>query len=194
MVDTSSTMMSLGTSAPVFSLPDVVSGREASLGDFEGGQGLVVMFISRHCPFVKHVQAKVAEVCNHYLDRGLGVVAICSNDSERYPADGPDSMREQAEESAFRFPYLHDESQEVAKAYGAACTPDFFLFDPGLKLAYRGQFDGSRPSNDVPVTGEDLRSAIDAMLAGRQVDPEQRPSMGCNIKWKPGNEPGYFIT
>ena len=194
MVNTSSTMMPLGAAAPDFHLLDVTSGKRVALRDFEGKRGLVVMFLSRHCPFVKHIQQKVAELCNSYLDEGLGVVALCSNDVERYPDDGPENMRQQAEQVGFRFPYLFDETQSVAKAYGAACTPDFFLFDGTLRLAYRGQFDSSRPRNDVPVTGEDLRGAIEDVLAGRQVEGEQMPSMGCNIKWKPGNEPAYFIT
>ena len=194
MVNTSSTMMPLGAAAPDFELVDVVSGKRVALRDFEGKRGLVVMFLSRHCPFVKHVQEQVAELCNSYLDEGLGVVAVCSNDVERYPDDGPEQMKQQAEQVGFHFPYLFDESQAVAKAYGAACTPDFFLFDERLRLAYRGQFDGSRPRNDLPVTGEDLRRAIEAVLAGREVEGEQMPSMGCNIKWKPGNEPAYFIT
>ena len=194
MVNTSSTMMPLGAAAPDFDLVDVSSGKRVALRDFEGKKGLVVMFLSRHCPFVKHVQEKVAELCNSYLDEGLGVVAVCSNDVERYPDDGPEQMKQQAEQVGFRFPYLFDESQAVAKAYGAACTPDFFLFDERLRLAYRGQFDGSRPRNDLPVTGEDLRRAIEAVLAGREVEGDQMPSMGCNIKWKPGNEPAYFIS
>lgn len=194
MADTSSTMMPLGTPAPDFTLSDVTSGKQVRRADFEGASGLLVIFLSRHCPFVKHVQEKLAEVCNSYLQEGLGVVAICSNDTEKYPGDGPDNMREQAREVGFRFPYLFDESQEVARAYGAACTPDFFLFDDELKLAYRGQFDSSRPSNDIPVTGAHLVRAIEAVLAGDPVPAEQVPSMGCNIKWKPGNEPAYAIS
>ena len=194
MVNTSSTMMPLGTAAPDFALTDVTSGKQVRLSDFAADRGLLVMFLSRHCPFVKHVQQKVAEVANSYLDEGLGVVAICSNDVEKYPDDGPENMREQAREVGFAFPYLFDETQEVARAYGAACTPDFFLFDGDQKLAYRGQFDGSRPRNDVPVTGDDLKRAIDAVLAGEPVPGDQVPSMGCNIKWKPGNEPAYFIS
>ncbi|MEX2536050.1 MAG: thioredoxin family protein [Trueperaceae bacterium] len=194
MVDTASTMLPLNTAAPGFALPDVSSGQEVSLSDFEGKQGLLVMFLSQHCPFVKHVQQKVAEVANSYLERGLGVVAIGSNDVERYADDGPENLRKMAAQLGFRFPYLLDETQQVAKAYSAACTPDFFLFDGDLRLAYRGQFDGSRPRNDVPVTGEDLIAAVDAVLAGRPVAPDQRPSVGCNIKWKAGNEPEYFLS
>ncbi|MEX2541679.1 MAG: thioredoxin family protein [Trueperaceae bacterium] len=194
MVDTSSTMMPLNSPAPQFSLIDVTGGQEVRSTDFEGSRGLLVMFLSRHCPFVKHVQRKVAELCNSYLDRGLGVVAICANDVERYPGDSPDNLREQAAELGFRFPYLHDESQECARAYRAACTPDFFLFDGRLRLTYRGQFDSSRPGNDIEVSGEDLNAAVDAVLAGRAGPADQRPSMGCNIKWKPGNEPEYFLT
>ncbi|HEX3742333.1 MAG TPA: thioredoxin family protein [Bryobacteraceae bacterium] len=191
MAATESTMLDLGTAAPGFSLPDVVSGKTVSLGDFAGKHALLVMFICPHCPYVKHVQSKLAEVLKEYAGTPLGIVAIGSNDAVQFPDDGPAGLRSQAAELGFDFPYLYDESQAVAQAYRAACTPDFFLFDAGLKLVYRGQMDGARPKNDTPVTGSDLRAAIDATLAGRPVDPVQRPSLGCNIKWKKGNEPAY---
>jgi peroxiredoxin len=184
-------MMTLGTKAPEFHLPDVVSGNEVSLTTFEGKTALLVMFICRHCPFVVHVRDELARLGRDYADTELGIVAIGSNDAETYPDDRPESLKEQAEQLGFTFPYCYDETQEVAKAYDAACTPDFYLFDGDRTLVYRGQLDGSRPGNGVPVTGEDLRRAIDQVLAGEPVDPEQRPSIGCNIKWKPGNEPDY---
>lgn len=192
MADTLSTMLDLGTPAPDFSLEDVTSGERVSRSSFKESKGLLVMFLSRHCPFVKHVQAEVAAVGNQCLERGLGVVAIGANDSERYPADAPNGLRAQAAEQGFAFPYLFDADQAVAKAYKAACTPDFFLFDDRLELAYRGQLDASRPSNGQPVTGADLRAAVESVLAGEPVTVEQKPSMGCNIKWRPGNEPEYF--
>jgi peroxiredoxin len=191
MAATESTMLELGTAAPDFSLPDVVSGKTISLASFAGRKGLLVMFICPHCPYVKHVQGKLAEVLKEYADAPLGIVAISSNDASQFPEDGPDGLRAQAAELGFAFPYCYDESQDVAKAYCAACTPDFFLFDDARKLVYRGQMDGARPKNDTPVTGSDLRAAIDAVLAGRPADPVQRPSLGCNIKWKKGNEPAY---
>jgi peroxiredoxin len=186
MAKTLSTMLPLGTPAPEFALPDASSGRTVRLHDFEGRPALLVMFLSRHCPFVKHIQAELAKVCNEYVDRGLAAVAICSNDAESYPEDGPEGLRQMAAELNFRFPYLFDESQEVARAFVAACTPDLFLFDADRALVYRGQFDDSRPGNGVPVTGSDLRAALDAVLAGAEVPSEQRPSVGCNIKWRPG--------
>jgi thiol-disulfide isomerase/thioredoxin len=189
MAATESTMLELGTAAPDFSLSDVVSGKTISLASFAGTKGLLVMFICPHCPYVKHVQSKLAELLKEYADGPLGIVAIGSNDAVQFPEDGPAGLRAQAAELGFDFPYCYDESQAVAKAYRAACTPDFFLFDDARKLAYRGQMDGARPKNDTPVTGSDLRAAIDAVLAGRPVDPVQRPSLGCNIKWKKGNEP-----
>lgn len=184
MAATESTMLALGTPAPDFSLPDVVSGKTVSLRDFDGKKALLVMFICRHCPYVKHVQDELARLGRDYADKPLGIVAISSNDADNYPDDAPESLKEMAVQLGFRFPYLYDESQDVARAYDAACTPDFFLFDENRRLVYRGQLDGSRPGNGVPVTGKDLRNAIEAVLAGAPVDPNQKPSLGCNIKWK----------
>jgi thiol-disulfide isomerase/thioredoxin len=191
MAATESTMLELGTEAPDFSLPDVVSGDAVSLASFAGKNGLLVMFLCPHCPYVKHVQLKLAALLKEYAHDPLGIVAIGSNDAVQFPDDGPAGLRGQAVELGFAFPYCYDESQEVAKAYRASCTPDFFLFDGVRKLVYRGQMDGARPKNDTPVTGGDLRAALDAVLAGRPVNPVQRPSLGCNIKWKKGNEPAY---
>lgn len=191
MARTHSTMAPLGTPPPPFALPDP-EGSVHALEDFSGAPALLVVFLSNHCPFVKHIRAGLADFAREFAGRGLAVVAIGSNDVERYPADGPGKMAEEAREHGYTFPYLFDETQEVAKAYGAACTPDFFLYDGDRRLAYRGQFDGSRPGNDIPVTGADLRAAAEAVLAGRPVPGEQRPSLGCNIKWKPGNEPPWF--
>jgi thiol-disulfide isomerase/thioredoxin len=191
MAAVESTMLALGTSAPAFSLPDTLSGKTITLDTAAGRKGLLVMFLCPHCPYVKHVQATLAKLLKEYAGSGLGMVAISSNDAVQYPEDSPDGLRAQAAELRFAFPYCYDESQAVAKAYQAACTPDFFLFDAGRKLVYRGQMDNARPKNDVPVTGSDLRAAIDALLSGRAVSAEQRPSIGCNIKWKPGNDPGY---
>ncbi|MFY8221025.1 MAG: thioredoxin family protein [Pirellulales bacterium] len=193
MVRTPSTMLPLGTRAPDFALPNV-DGRTVTLADAAGPRGTLVMFICNHCPFVKHVADQLAALGREYLPRGIGVVAISSNDVSSHPADSPEQMVHEAEERGYVFPYLYDETQEVAHAYHAACTPDFFLFDGDRKLAYRGQLDASRPGNDVPVTGADLRAAIDALLSGHPVPTEQRPSLGCNIKWKPGNEPAYFTS
>jgi peroxiredoxin len=187
MAKTLSTMLPLGTLAPELALPDVSTGRTVRLQDFEGKRGLLVMFLSRHCPFVKHIQSQLAQVGNEYVDKGIGAVAICSNDAESYPEDGPEGLRQMAVELDFQFPYLFDESQEVARAFVAACTPDLFLFGADAALVYRGQFDDSRPGNGVPVTGTDLRAALDAVLAGAEVPSEQRPSVGCNIKWKAGS-------
>jgi peroxiredoxin len=181
-----STMLELGTAAPDFSLPDTVSGETISLASFAGKKGLLAMFLCPHCPYVKHVQSTLAAVLKEYAGSDLGIVAIGSNDATQFPEDSPEGLRTQAKELGFDFPYCYDESQDVAKAYQAACTPDFFLFDEARKLAYRGQMDGARPKNDTPVTGSDLRAAIDAVLAGRPVNPVQRPSLGCNIKWKKG--------
>jgi peroxiredoxin len=191
MVRTPSTMLPLGTRAPDFALPNV-DGRTVTLADAAGPRGTLVMFICNHCPFVKHVADQLAALGRDCLPRGIGVVAISSNDVSSHPADSPEQMVHEAEERGYVFPYLYDETQDVAHAYHAACTPDFFLFDGDCKLAYRGQLDASRPGSEIPVTGADLRAAIDALVAGRPVATEQRPSLGCNIKWKPGNEPAYF--
>lgn len=176
-------MLTLGTQAPNFSLIDAVSGNTVSLSDFADKKAMLVMFICRHCPYVKHVQKELAKIGNEYQDR-VGIVAISSNDIEAYPEDAPASLKEQAKELGFSFPYLFDETQEVAKNYTAACTPDLFLFDSDRKLLYRGQLDDSRPDSDIPVTGKDLRAAIDAVLKDEPVDPNQKPSIGCSIKWK----------
>ena len=184
MARTESTMLALGTEAPDFRLPDVTSGKAVGLDDFRGTKALLVMFICRHCPFVKHLEKGLAQLGQDYAGKGVGIVAISSNDAENYPDDAPESLAEQARELGFNFPYLYDESQEVARAYGAACTPDLFLFDDELNLVYRGQFDDSRPGNGVPVTGKDLRAALDALITSQPISPEQRPSLGCNIKWK----------
>ena len=185
-------MLELGTPAADFHLPDVISGKTVSLKDFAGQKALLVMFLSRHCPYVQHVKQGIADLAKDYGKQPVGIVAISSNYIPDYPADAPDSLKEMAQELGFDFPFCYDESQEAAKAYRAACTPDFFLFDAARRLVYRGQMDGSRKSNDVPVTGVDLRKALDAVLSGRPVDDVQRPSLGCNIKWKPGNEPAYY--
>ena len=192
MARTPSTMLSLGTKAPEFDLPDTVTGKTISLTDFSDCQGLLVMFICQHCPFVIHVKSQLAQLGQDYVPQNLGIVAISSNDVENYPDDSPEKLEAMAEEYNFNFPVCYDETQEVAKTYQAACTPDFYLFDGDLKLAYRGQLDDSRPSLDTPVTGKDLRSAIDALLANESIPAEQKPSLGCNIKWKKGNEPAYY--
>ena len=191
MARTLSTMLELGTTAPDFSLTNY-SGGSVCRDDFQGKEGLLVIFVCNHCPYVLHINHELAKFASEYQARGLAVVAISSNDVDNYPDDSPDKMIDIVKKYNYTFPYLYDETQEVAKAYKAACTPDLFLFDKDLKLAYRGQFDASRPKNDVPVTGEDLRAAADALLTGEPVPAEQKPSMGCNIKWKPGNEPDYF--
>lgn len=193
MTLTKSQMLALGTKAPDFSLIDVVGGKAFSLDDFKDKKALLVMFICRHCPFVKHVEKEIAKIGRDYKDKSVGIVAISANDAENYPEDSPVNLKKQARELGFVFPYLYDESQEVAKNYTAACTPDFFLFDKERKLVYRGQMDGSRPGKVwVKVDGEDIRYAIDAVLAGEEISREQKPSLGCNIKWKKGNEPDYF--
>jgi peroxiredoxin len=184
MARTESAMTPLGTAAPAFSLPDVVTGKTVSLENVRGQYGVLVMFLCRHCPFVKHLEQGIAELGNTYREKGIGVVAIGSNDAAAYPDDAPESLKEQAQELGFTFPYLYDETQETARAYDAACTPDFFLFDGELKLKYRGQFDDSRPGNSIPVTGRSLRNALDALLAGKPVPEDQKPSLGCNIKWR----------
>ena len=191
MAATASTMPPLGMKAPDFTLPDA-SGKEHSLRDFEGSKGLLVAFICAHCPFVVHIRKEFGAFGREYQKKGLGVVAIVSNDLVQHPQDGPEGMEKESEEGGYTFPYLIDETQEVAKAYQAACTPDLFLFDGKMKLVYRGQFDESRPGNGLPVTGEELRSAADAVLVGDPVPEDQRSSLGCNIKWKPGNAPDYF--
>jgi len=187
-------MLELGTKAPEFALPNVVSGETVSLASFEGQRALLVMFICHHCPFVKHIKSELAQLGRDYAARGVGMVAISSNDPAVSADDSPEGLRRMASEWGFDFPVCFDESQAVAKSYAAACTPDFFLFDQNRRLAYRGQLDDSRPSNEKPVTGADLRAAMDAVLAGRPVNPEQRASLGCNIKWKPGNEPAYYAA
>jgi len=184
MARTPSTMLPLGTKAPWFELPDTVNGKVRSLGELKGEKGTLIMFICNHCPFVKHVNPELVRLARDYQDRGIGFIAISSNDVENYPEDHPDKMKETAAREGYPFPYLYDASQEVARDYQAACTPDFYLFDPGLELVYRGQLDSSRPGNEIPVTGEDLRTALDSLLEGRPVSSEQKPSLGCNIKWK----------
>jgi len=190
MARTPSTMLALGTRAPDFSLPDF-GGRQHALQDMAAAPALLVAFICNHCPFVRHVRTGFAAFTREYRARGLAVVAINSNDLDAYPQDGPDAMRAEAAELGYEFPYLVDATQAVAKAYRAACTPDFFLFDAQRRLVYRGQFDDSRPGNGRPVTGADLRAAVDRTLAGDAPSPDQLPSLGCNIKWRPGNEPDY---
>lgn len=190
MALTPSTMLPLGTPAPDFRLPDP-SGKLVARADFQAAPALLVMFLCNHCPYVRHLRAGLAQLGRDYLPRGVAIVAISANDVASYPEDSPAKMAAEARAAGYPFPYLYDESQAVAKSYRAACTPDFFLFDQERRLVYRGQFDGSRPGNGVPVTGADLRAALDAVLAGRPVPPDQQPSLGCNIKWKPGNEPDY---
>ena len=194
MAATASTMLELGTKAPEFALPNVVSGKTVSLASFEGQRALLVMFICHHCPFVKHIKSELAQLGRDYTARGVGIVAISSNDPAVSTDDSPEGLRSMATEWEFDFAVCYDETQAVAKSYAAACTPDFFLFDQDQKLVYRGQLDDSRPSNGKPVTGADLRAAIDALLAGRPVNQDQRASLGCNIKWKPGNEPAYYAA
>lgn len=187
-----STMLELGTKAPEFKLPDVISGKTYDLKKFRGNKALLVIFICNHCPYVKLIKESLVEYASDYMPKGVGIVAISSNDVENYPQDSPEKMKEDAEKLGYPFPYLYDESQEVAKDYRAACTPDLFLFDENLKLRYRGQFDSARPGNDIEPTGEDLRKATDQVLSGEKVSENQAPSIGCNIKWKKGNEPEYF--
>lgn len=191
MVKTASTMLPLGTKAPYFSLPNV-DGKMISLDDFNSSRGLVVIFMCNHCPFVKHLRSGLAQFGKDYQAKGVGVVGISSNDVASHPDDGPSKMAEEHRSAGYTFPYLYDASQDVAKAYKAACTPDFFVFDQNQSLVYRGQFDASRPGNGKPVTGSDLRKAVDQMLAGHGPLEEQRPSIGCNIKWISGKEPSYF--
>ncbi len=187
MAQTLSTMIYLGTTAPDFTLPDTVSGEMKSLADLKSDKATLIMFICNHCPFVKHVNSQLAQLGTDYQPQGVSIVAISANDVAQYPDDGPEAMKVVAAEQGFNFPYLYDETQEVAQAYQAACTPDFFIFDGDLKLVYRGQLDDSRPGNDVPVTGQDIRAALNNILAGQPVAEMQKPSMGCNIKWKNGH-------
>ena len=192
MVETPSTMLPLGTPMPGYSLKDAVTGKTVTDRDAAGSKATLVMFICNHCPFVKHVVDEIAGIGRDYLPKEVAVVAINSNDVASYPDDHPEKMKKLAVSKGWRFPFLFDETQEVAKAFKAACTPDFFLFGPDGKLVYRGQLDDSRPGSRIPVTGKDLRAALDAVLDGKPVAKEQRPSMGCNIKWKRGKEPSYF--
>lgn len=194
MALTPSTMLALGTLAPNFNLLDVVSGNMVSLDDFKGKKAFLVMFICRHCPYVQYVEEEIAKIGQDYKEKDIGIVAISANDSNLYSEDSPQSLKEMAQELNFSFPYLYDYSQTIAKAYTAACTPDFFLFDKERRLAYRGQLDDSRPGNNLPPTGKNLREAVDAVLEDTPVDFNQKPSIGCNIKWKLGNEPSYFQT
>ncbi len=191
MALTPSTMLALGTKAPDFSLPDVVSEKSVSLKDFAGRKALLVMFICEHCPYVVHVRDELARLGRDFAGKSVGVVAISSNDIVAYPADAPKKLKAMAEKLRFNFPVCYDETQEVAKDYTAACTPDFFLFDENRELVYRGQLDDSRPGQGTP-TGRDLRAAIEAVLTGKRVNPDQKASIGCNIKWKPGNAPSFF--
>jgi len=190
-MEVESVMLPLGTPAPPFKLTDVVSGQVYSLDSFAGKTALLVMFLCRHCPYVKHVEQEIGRIGKDYQDTTLGLISISSNDPVYYPDDAPERLKEMAQRLRFRFPYCFDETQQVAKAYRAVCTPDFYLFDAHRRLAYRGQLDDSRPSNNKPVTGRDLRVAIDAVLAGKPVDRNQKPSIGCSIKWKAGNAPPY---
>ena len=191
MVAVNSTMLPLGTKAPDFRLPDP-GGKVISLSDFRSSRALLVIFMCNHCPYVKHIREGLAKLAHDYRPRGVAVVGINSNDAVNYPGDSPAKMAEEVRLAGYSFPYLHDEAQAVAKAYRAACTPDIYLFDKDQQLVYRGQWDDSRPGNGMPVTGKDVRAALEAVLAGQPVSPIQTPSIGCNIKWKPGNEPEYF--
>jgi thiol-disulfide isomerase/thioredoxin len=184
MALTPSTMMPLGTQAPDFALLDTISGKTLSLQQLKGSKGTLVMFICNHCPYVKHIKDALAKLGKDYQNSSISIIAINANDAQNYPDDAPDKMTVFAKQNGFVFPYLHDESQNVAKSYGAACTPDLFLFDGNLKCVYRGQFDDSRPGNNIPVTGKDLRTAMDQLIAGKSIDSKQTPSIGCNIKWK----------
>lgn len=186
-------MLALGTKAPPFSLPDT-QGRTVSLDEFKAASGLLVLFLCNHCPFVKHIRDELARLAREYQPKGIAIVGINSNDARTHPDDSPAKMAEEAKSAGYVFPYLHDSSQTVAKAYRAACTPDLYLFGKDRTLVYRGQFDDSRPGNGIPVTGKDLRAALDSLLAGQPVSQDQKPSLGCNIKWTPGQEPDYFRT
>ncbi len=191
MVKTASTMLPLGTPAPDFALLNVDS-KTVRLADFAAAKALVIIFMCNHCPFVKHLASALAQFGQEYQQKGVAIVGINSNDASKYPDDSPEQMVHEAENRGYTFPYLYDEDQSVAKAYKAACTPDFYVFDADKKLVYRGQFDASRPGNEIPVTGEDLRRAVDAVLAGQPIPEPQMPSIGCNIKWIAGQEPDYF--
>jgi peroxiredoxin len=191
MAATPSTMLDLGTTLPPFRLRDI-NGKAVTSNDFGESRGLLVAFICPHCPYVRHVRAEFARLAKEIQDRGISVIAINSNDATAFPDDGPDGMRKEVNEVGYTFQYLVDDTQEVAKSFRAACTPDFFLFDSQRRLVYRGQFDDSRPKSEVPVTGKDVRAAVDALLAGTPIPADQRPSLGCNIKWMKGNEPEYF--
>jgi peroxiredoxin len=191
MTVTASKMVSLGMSAPDFSLPNT-EGHLVSLSDFKESPALLVVFMCNHCPFVKHILTDFVELAKEYQEKGIAVVAISSNDINDFPEDSPEMMAQKAKEEGFTFPFLYDETQQVAKAYGAVCTPDFFLYDKKRKLFYRGQMDDSRPGNNIPITGSDLRAALDAVLESRKAPAKQKPSMGCNIKWKKGNEPDSY--
>ncbi|MEL6856199.1 MAG: thioredoxin family protein [Cyanobacteria bacterium J06607_13] len=192
MVRTESTMLPLGTAAPSFRLEDVTSGKTITLDTFADKKGLLIMFICQHCPFVKLVEDELGKIGQDYAAQGVGILAISANSIETHPQDDPDNMREQVKRASFNFPYAYDATQAVAKSYTAACTPDFFLFDSDFKLAYRGQLDDARPGNGQPVNGKDLRAALDQLVAGDAIPTQQKPSIGCNIKWAPGNEPAYF--
>ena len=192
MARTPSTMQELGTPAPDFNLLEPLTGKRRSLADFRDAPALLVVFMCNHCPYVIHIRDALAKFAREYQPRGLAMVGINANDVDNYPADSPEKMVEEIQTAGYTFPYLYDEDQSVAKAYHAACTPDFFLYDADRKLFYRGQFDDSRPRNDLPVTGRDLAAAVEAVLAGKPAPAEQIPSLGCNIKWKPGNEPDYY--
>jgi peroxiredoxin len=192
MAATPSTMLDLGTLAPDFALPEPATGKTVALAAFKNAPALLVVFMCNHCPFVKHIRTALAQFAREYQAKGLAMVGISSNDVADFPDDGPESMAQEVKAAGYVFPYLYDEDQSVAKAYQAACTPDFFLFDGERKLVYRGQFDDSRPGNQWPVTGADLRAAVDALLAGNPVSADQKPSIGCNIKWTAGNAPAYY--
>jgi thiol-disulfide isomerase/thioredoxin len=193
MPETLSTMLDLGTALPSFTLPDF-NGRVVSDTDLKGSQGLLVAFICKHCPFVRHIRPEFARFAKEYEARGIKIVAIASNDVAEFPEDGPEGMKQEAAEAGYDFPYLFDETQQTARAFRAACTPDFFLFDGDRRLVYRGEFDDSRPGKDVPVTGAELRAAAEALLAGKPAPATQKPSIGCNIKWRASNAPDYFKT
>lgn len=192
MARTPTYQIPLGFQAPDFTLPEVISGREVTLSELQGKVATVIMFICNHCPFVVHVEQELVRIAHNHKSKGVNFIAISSNDVVNYPQDGPEQMKAYAERLGFPFPYLFDASQEVAKAYFAACTPDISVFDADMKCVYRGQLDGSRPGNDIPVTGSDLRTVLNHLVAGRPVPSEQTPSIGCNIKWKVGNAPSYF--